>query len=233
MADMIYSRKKIRFPKINGDNDKVNKLIKILAILTIASITLTVILRSINPIFEESCKEKVQEIATNITNIEASRILKEKNYGNIVELVKDDKGSISVIKSNVVVINEIASDIAVSIQEQLSNLKTQEILIPIGSFSGSKLLSGAGPKIKLKVIPSGNIKTDIKTEFVSTGINQTMHRIYLELQCEVKILLPYNSIEDTIKNQVLLVETVIIGDIPSSYYNLEGLSNDNAIDLLN
>lgn len=231
--DTIYSRKKIRLPRINGDNNKVNKIIKILAILMIASITLTVILRSINPVFEEKCRDKVQEIATNITNIESSRILKEKDYGNIVELVKDESGNISVIKSDVVVINEIASDIAVAIQEKLSQLQTEDIFIPMGSFSGSKFLSGAGPNIKLKVIPSGNIKTDIKTEFASTGINQTVHRIYLELQCEVKILLPYNSIDATIKNQVLLVETVIIGEIPSSYYNLEGISKNNAIDLIN
>ena len=59
-----------------------------------------------------------------------------------------------------------------------------------------------------------------------------MHRIYLELQCEVKILTPFSTIDSIITNQVLLVETVIIGEIPSSYYNLEGLDKNNLVDMV-
>lgn len=230
--DTIYSRRKIRIPKLNADNNKNKKQMKIILILFIAILTLTVILKSITPMFGEKCEEKIRAIATDITNIESSKILKQKSYGNIVELVKDDNGNISVIKSDVVIINEIASDIAVAIQARLNELQTEEILIPAGSFLGSKFLAGIGPNIKIKVIPIGNIKTDIKTEFVSTGINQTMHRIYLELQCGVKILTPFNTIESNITNQVLLVETVIIGEIPSSYYNLEGLDKNNLVDMV-
>ena len=230
--DTIYSRRKIKIPRFNRDNEKNNKIIKILVILFIAMLTLTIILKSINPIFKETCIEKVQEIATSITNIKSSEILKQKNYGNIVELVKDEAGNISVIKSDVVIINEIASDIAIAIQQELSKLQIEQISIPVGSFLGTNLLAGFGPNIKIKVIPVGNIKTDIKTEFVSTGINQTMHRIYLELNCEVKILTPFETIESTITNQVLLVETVIIGEIPSTYYNLEGMENKNLIDVV-
>ncbi len=230
--DTIYSRRKIRIPKINFKNDRNNKVIKIILILSIAFFTLTIVLKSINPIFDMNCKEKVQEIATNITNIQSSRILKEKNYGNIVDLVKDDKGNISVIKSDVVIINEIASDIAVAIQEELSKLQIEQVSIPAGSCLGVNFLAGVGPNIKIKVVPAGNIITEIKTEFVSTGINQTMHRIYLDLQCEVKILTPFNTINTSITNQVLLVETVIIGEIPSSYYNLNGINSSNMVDII-
>lgn len=227
--ESIYSRRRIKFPK---DSPRFNKLVKIGIIGFIALLTLTIILKSVTPIFDAKCKEKVREIATNITNSEASKILKQKNYSNIVELVKDDKGNISVIKSDVVVINEIASDIAVSIQEQLSKLENQNVSIPVGSLFANNFLAGVGPNIKLKVIPAGNVKTDIQTEFVSTGINQTMYRIYLELECEVEILTPFNTINSIIKNQVLLVETVIIGEIPSSYYNLEGMSSSNMVDVI-
>lgn len=230
--DSIYSRRKIKLPKFSLDNEKNNKIMKILIILVIATLTLTIILKSITPVFEEKCKEKVWEIATNITNVKSSEILKQKNYANIVELVKDAQGNISVIKSDVVIINEIASDIAVEIQKELSKLQTEVINIPAGSLLGSNLLAGIGPNIKIKIIPSGIIKTDIKTEFVSTGINQTMHRIFLELQCEVKILTPFNTIDSIITNQVLLVETVIIGEIPSSYYNLDGITKNNIIDTI-
>ena len=68
----------------------------------------------------------------------------------------------------------------------------------------------------------GNVDTKLKSEFISQGINQTLHRIYLELNCEVTILTPYDTIKQKIDNQVLIAESVIVGDVPYSYYNMNG-----------
>ena len=78
----------------------------------------------------------------------------------------------------------------------------------------------------------GTVETDLKSEFKDAGINQTMHRIYLEVKCNVNILTPYNTITETITNQVLLTEGVIIGNIPDTYYNLEGLNSDQMMEVL-
>lgn len=78
----------------------------------------------------------------------------------------------------------------------------------------------------------GTVETDLKSEFKDAGINQTMHRIYLEVKCNVNILTPYNTITETITNQVLLTEGVIIGNIPNTYYNLEGLNSDQMMEVL-
>ena len=107
-----------------------------------------------------------------------------------------------------------------------------------GSFTGLKLMSGKGPGIKIRISTIGNVKTDLKSEFVSKGINQTLHRIYLQVDCEVSILTPFDDITQSIYNlhsfptrrssdlynQVLLAENVIIGNIPNTYYNLEGIN---------
>lgn len=78
----------------------------------------------------------------------------------------------------------------------------------------------------------GTVETDLKSEFKDAGINQTMHRIYLDVKCNVNILTPYNTITETITNQVLLTEGVIIGNIPDTYYNLEGLNSDQKMEVL-
>lgn len=78
----------------------------------------------------------------------------------------------------------------------------------------------------------GTVETDLKSEFKDAGINQTMHRIYLEVKCNVNILTPYNTITETITNQVLLTEGVIIGNIPDTYYNLEGLNSDQMMEVV-
>jgi len=93
-----------------------------------------------------------------------------------------------------------------------------------GSFTGFKLLAGRGPKVKIQISPIGNVETDLRSEFKSQGINQTLHRVYLEVKCKINILTPFQDIEKEITNQVLLVENVIVGHIPQTYYNLEGLN---------
>ena len=85
----------------------------------------------------------------------------------------------------------------------------------------------------MKMLIDGSIETELKTEFKEAGINQTMHRLYLEVKCNVNILTPYNIISDTVVNQVLLIEGLIVGNIPDTYYNLEGLSSDHSMEVIN
>lgn len=78
----------------------------------------------------------------------------------------------------------------------------------------------------------GNVLTDLKSEFEEAGINQTLHRVYLEVVCNVTILTPYETITETITNQVLLIEGLIVGNIPDAYYNLEGLTDNQMLDIV-
>ncbi|OKZ77833.1 MAG: hypothetical protein BHW01_03095 [Clostridium sp. 27_14] len=59
-----------------------------------------------------------------------------------------------------------------------------------------------------------------------------MHRVYLQIKCEIKILTPFNIITQSIDNQVLLLENVIVGHVPNTYYNLDGIDKNNAVDLI-
>jgi sporulation protein YunB len=95
-----------------------------------------------------------------------------------------------------------------------------------------KLLAGIGPKIRITISSIGNVKTDLKSEFSSKGINQTLHRVYLQVDCEVNILTPFNNISKRITNQILIAENVIVGNIPDTYYNLEGLTQDDVMEVM-
>lgn len=85
-------------------------------------------------------------------------------------------------------------------------------------------MAGRGPGVKIQISPIGNVETDLRSEFTSQGINQTIHRIYLDVKCRANILTPFKDIEKEITNQVLLIENVIVGHIPENYYNLEGIN---------
>ena len=101
-----------------------------------------------------------------------------------------------------------------------------------GSFTGFKLLSGKGPGVPIRISSIGNVETDLRSEFTSQGINQTLHRVYLQVECQVSILTPYDDITEKIKNQVLIAENVIVGKIPNTYYNIEGIDENGAMEFI-
>ena len=68
------------------------------------------------------------------------------------------------------------------------------------------------------MIPAGNVITEFKSEFKSEGINQTLHRLSLEVECNVNIITPSDNIGASVVNQVLMCESVIVGKIPGTFY---------------
>ena len=158
--------------------------------------------------------------------------MKDHTYDELFTIEKDNDGNITMIKSNIIPINEIISDVAVKIQNSINERGKENIKIAIGSFTGSKLLSGRGPGIPIKISSIGNVETDLRSEFSAQGINQTLHRVYLQVDCEVSILTPYNTISEKVSNQVLLIENVIVGKIPNTYYNFDGIDSSNVLDII-
>lgn len=238
MNSKIYSRPRIRLPKIffssGGDKNlkRKKKIVKIFIIMIIAFSTVKIVLDAISPIFEALCEDKAKSIATIISNNEATNVMKDHTYDELFTIEKDNDGNITMIKSNVIQMNEIISDVAVKIQNSINERGRENIKITIGSFTGSKLLSGRGPGIPIKISSIGNVETDLRSEFSAQGINQTLHRLYLQVDCEVSILTPYNTISEKVSNQVLLIENVIVGKIPNTYYNLDGIDSSNVLDII-
>ena len=228
----IYTRHRIKLPKITEDRNK-RKIIKILLILVIAITIVRAVLLSIYPIIEEKCKTVAKSIATKISNEQATLVMAKYTYEDLINVIKDENGNIKMIGTNIISVNEIISDIPIKIQEELEKSENNNFNIKLGSFFGSKIFSGMGPNINIKIQLDGTVETDLKSEFTSQGINQTLHRIYLDVVCKVSILTPVNVISEEIKNQVLLVEGIIAGEIPESYYNLEGLEKKDAIEIVN
>lgn len=237
MNDKIYSRTRFRLPKIiiqnnSKKNKEKSKTLKITAILIIAVCTAGISLKGIQPIMEKNCRSLAKSVGTKISNIKATEVMAKYEYNDILEISKDENGNITRVGTNVFTINKIISDVPVYIQEEFEKEENISFKIPLGSFFGSKLFAGRGPKVNIKMQMVGDLDTDLRSEFSSAGINQTLHRIYLQLNCKIIILTPFETIEEEIANQVLIAEGVIVGEIPSSYYNLEGINKDNAVDII-
>ena len=135
----IYSRPRIIIPKvlINGEvlnNHKNKKIAKIIIILIIAFSTVKIVLDAVYPIFDTLCEAKAKSIATIVSNEQATNVMKEHSYDELFTLEKDNNNNITMVKSNVLAINEIISDVAVKIQEDIDNRGRENIEIAIRQF---------------------------------------------------------------------------------------------------
>lgn len=84
-----------------------------------------------------------------------------------------------------------------------------------------------------QVQTAGHVQTELKSEFTTQGINQTLHRIYINVISTTTVYTPFHSTTETVNSQVLLAEAVIVGEIPSTYYNLEGTDQGAALQVMN
>lgn len=237
MDEKIFSRSKIRIPqflpKKNSPKEKEKRrFIKIVCIVLIGFTFAYFVIQSIKPIMQQQCRNMAKSIATKVSNNEATEVMKKYTYDDLLIITKDENGNIKMVGTNVITVNEIISDIPVHMQEALEKSENNSFSIRLGSFLGSNLFAGRGPNVNIKMEITGNLDTELKSEFVAAGINQTLHKIYLEIKCNVVILTPFETMEEQIVNQVLLAEGLIVGEVPNSYYNLEGMNTDKAIDII-
>src|SRR5574344_845613 len=203
----IYSRKRINLPNFKISENKITvKIVKIIIIVIIAVITAIAIVKAVNPIIDKLCLNEAKNIATKISNEEATKVIDKYQYNDLVSITKDKNDNVVLVQANTNAINDIASKIPNDVIEKISENTNSTIQIYLGSIIGLKVLSGRGPRISAKIANTGNVETNLVSEFKAQGINQTLHRIYLELKMEVIILTPYDTVSTTITNQILIAE---------------------------
>jgi len=224
----IYSRKRLNINLLRNktsskkNKNKIKKIIPIIWVSVIAIITCYSVWSGVNPIFEKLCEEKAKSVATKITNEETTNVINKYNYDTFFTIEKDENGKIQMITANILKINQVISDIALNIQEALDKNEKNKIYISLGALTGIKYLSGFGAKIGMNIASSGNVEINVRSQFESQGVNQTIHRVYLDIKTNVSILTSFEIIEKNIENQVLILENVIIGEIPYTYLDQLG-----------
>jgi sporulation protein YunB len=120
-------------------------------------------------------------------------------------------------------INLLTRSLTKLAQNNLEQIGSNGIDIPLGSFSGMPILVGRGPTVNIKLVPIGSITSDFSSEFTTAGINQTNHRIYVTVVANVSVVLPTSNQTIQTSTQVLICENIIIGEIPSTYLNSNSL----------
>ncbi len=181
------------------------------------------------PVVVENTKTQIKSYANKAINYAVAETMNQNfSYGKLVNVIKDANDDVAYIEANSVRINVLSKTMSKVVMFNFLELAKNPIKIALGSFSGISILAGYGPKIAYQVNPYGEVFCYFSSKFNSAGINQTYHKLYLNIKINVHVVLPFDSLSMSSESQVLLSETLIVGNIPDVYLN-----SNNLTDMLN
>lgn len=211
-------------------NKKSTKVLCILLIIIIIVISILIYFsKNVKPVVLDYSMAEVRGIGVNAVNQAAIIVINDElKYDDLFNIEYDQNKKVSMIKANSPNINMLARNMSIVTQNNLNKIDVTELNIPIGTFTGINLFSGHGPDVTIKIKPVGNVLCDFKSQFIQAGINQTLHKLYIDVLVDISIILPIDDINVSVDTEILVCENLIIGEIPEIYLNM----NDKFFDLI-
>ncbi len=143
-------------------------------------------------------------------------------YDRIVYFEKDLNGKITALKTNIGEVNRLKTETLDLINEEITDIDSQSVGIPLGSLILPELFSGAGPQIPVQVLMIRNSDANFTSDFTQAGINQTRHQLHMTVLVDVSVLVLGDTVSFTVSTDVVVAETVIIGDVPDTFLQTGG-----------
>ena len=172
----------------------------------------------VNPVIVQTSEAKVKSITQHTLATSVLNVVQTSNvFDDLIHYNYDTSGKISLISVNSYEANIVARQISSVAQTQLDSVTATGIEVHLGAFTGIALFASSGPLVRLSLNPIGTVVVKFKSEFVSAGINQTLHKIFIDVQTSVYVVLPTSNPKIDATSEVLVTETVIVGEIPSTY----------------
>ncbi len=198
---------------------KHKKRWKLLAIIVlIICIFFLVFSFMINPVIMDTVEIKSRALATRAMNDSiADVVMNSIIYDDLVNIISDEFGNISMIQANSLEINNLSKDLAQTCEARIGEFGGSGISIPLGTFTGVPLLAGRGPRVKVKMTPIGSVVCKFRSHFETAGINQTVHKIYVNINATVAVVMPLSTRSFKAEQEVLISESVIVGQVPEVY----------------
>ncbi|MBQ7986832.1 MAG: sporulation protein YunB [Clostridia bacterium] len=175
------------------------------------------VLTRFKPVFEEKVSHAAKTKAIDIINNATDDVFFDISSPDLVIIDKNENGSITSVSADTIEINRLKTKLSKSIQEYAENSENSTIYIPIGSLTNFSVLQGFGYRIPVNIVADGFAKIDFDDEFVSCGINQVKHKIFMTVSVRVSVVSAVFSRSETVTTEVPVAETVITGTVPTYY----------------
>ena len=145
------------------------------------------------------------------------------DYSKMIILEKDASGNIAALETNMPLVNTLQSRLSKEIVNSVKTEMVSDMRIPIGNAIGGIIFSGRGPSFVVKILSVQNVHTKFTNDFSDAGVNQTRHKIMLEISVDIDVFVPgTKTTTTTVTTQVEVCETIIVGKVPNVYANIGG-----------
>lgn len=172
----------------------------------------------------ELAKTQVQNVTSDLINdaIDEQIEIGKIQYDRIVYFEKDLNGRITALKTNISEVNRLKTDILNLINDEILALDTSQLSVPIGSLMLPEFFSGKGPGIPVHILTIRNSDASFESQFTEAGINQTLQQLTMHVLVDVSILALGRTESFVVSSQVVVAETIIVGDVPDTFLQTGG-----------
>ena len=138
-------------------------------------------------------------------------------YEDLMNVKMDQSGQVALLSANTMAMNRLATRAGDAALRRLNNMSSERVTVPLGAVLGTTLFSGSGPGVPVSIVPIGSIFTDFATEFEACGINQTRHKVYLQVTANIRIVIPTGAKTTQVSANMLVAESIIVGRVPEGF----------------
>lgn len=198
-----------------------------------AAVTMLLLVRlRLFPLAEDLAVTRVTNRTAQLINSAIDAQIREGaiDYSNMILLEKDETGNVTALKTNISEINALKTQILEVVNREIMQLDVEEIGVPLGNLVMPELFSGRGPYLPVRILSVRSSEATFSNQFSQAGINQTLHQIVMNVTIEMTIVTPAGTRQVDTSAQVVVAETVIVGNVPNSYLSLDasgGRSSEN------
>lgn len=161
--------------------------------------------------------------------------LEKKDY-EFIDVRTNEDGRVMSVNLNAVETNLLRSTLIVTLRERTTAMEEKVVRVPLGNFLPYHYFSGLGPKVPIRFLILSNTSIEFTDDFRAEGINQTLYTVTLDIKTKVRIYIPTMPSTVEVENNIPIAQTLIVGDVPESYTNVEGTTSsapDVVLDAVN
>ena len=174
------------------------------------------------PVVAEIAAARAQNTMTAVVEnaVTADLAARQVSYADFVTIQRDEGGAITALTTDMARMNLLRSELTAAVLEALEGVDVSDVQVPLGSLFDLEPLWAKGPALKAKAMTVGTVRAEFDSQFTSAGVNQTLHRIWLEVDVPMTLLLPGGEVEASLHTRLCVAETVIVGKVPDTYLQL-------------
>lgn len=205
--------------------ERLRKWFRFLCLLVVICVVLFTLFRiRYRDVIRTLAQTQVRNSTSDLINKAIDRQIETGDilYERIVYFEKDLDGRITALKTNMSEVNRLKTNILSIINDEILALDTSDIGIPLGSLIFPELLSGRGPTIPVRILSIRNSDATFQSKFIEAGINQTLQQLTMDISIDVAILVLGSTEIFTVTSQVVVAETIIVGQVPDTFFQTGG-----------